>query len=180
MVKMKFIGNLGGIEHVVEVENYDAEKRLYSVTLNEQQFFVDACAMPSEIVTALIDNKSFDIDLDRESEVVDNLNGKMAVGVRGRVVRLEMLDERRMKMKESQASRFSHSGSLDICSPMPGKILRFLVEEGQKVSQGQGLAVVEAMKMENELQSPKDGVVKELIAKISNPVQGGTILLIIE
>ena len=63
---------------------------------------------------------------------------------------------------------------------MPGKVLRFLVAEGEEVKKGQGLVVMEAMKMENELKSPKDGVVKKISSCAGVAVDGGTLLLVIE
>ena len=54
-------------------------------------------------------------------------------------------------------------------APMPGKVVRLLVEPGDKVQAGQGLLVVEAMKMQNEVRSPKTGTVERLLAKKANP-----------
>ena len=56
---------------------------------------------------------------------------------------------------------------------MPGKILRVLVSEGQQVKTGQGLVVLEAMKMENEIPAPKDGVVKKIYVKEGDTVNTG-------
>jgi pyruvate carboxylase subunit B len=63
---------------------------------------------------------------------------------------------------------------------MPGRIVRVLVETGAKVKRGQGIIVVEAMKMENELGSPGDGVVKEILAAAGDRVEAGATLAIIE
>ena len=59
---------------------------------------------------------------------------------------------------------------------MPGKIVRVLVEAGEKVEAGQGLLVVEAMKMQNEIRSPKSGTVERLLAKEGQPVNAGEVL----
>jgi pyruvate carboxylase subunit B len=59
---------------------------------------------------------------------------------------------------------------------MPGKIIRVLVQIGEKVRAGQGLLVVEAMKMQNEIRSPKSGTVERLLAKEGQPVNAGEIL----
>lgn len=179
MVMMKFIATLDGAEHSVVVDNHDTDNGIYSVSVGGKTYSVNAKTMPSAIVTALIDNKSYDIDLDRENNA-DTLDGRIAVRVRGRVVRLDFLEERRKKMKEAQMVKFSRDGVVEINSPMPGKVLRHLVTVGDEVKEGQGLVVVEAMKMENELQSPKDGTVKEIIVKVGMPVDTGTTLLIIE
>jgi biotin carboxyl carrier protein len=178
MAKMRFIGTLEGEEYVITVEN-SPDEHVYNVCMNERCYTVDAHTMPSEIVSALIDNKSYDIDLER-ANISDTLDGRLGVRVRGRVVYLEMLDERRKKMKDAQATRFSDGGLARITSPMPGKVLRIVVAPGDAVSEGQGVAVVEAMKMENELKAPRDGTVKEVVAKAGESVDSGALLLTIE
>ena len=64
-----------------------------------------------------------------------------------------------------------------VTAPMPGKILRVLVSEGQEVKTGQGLVVLEAMKMENEIPAPKDGVVKKIYVKENDTVNTGDPLI---
>jgi biotin carboxyl carrier protein len=180
MVKMKFIGLADKQEHLVIVDDHDRDDGIYTVELDGQKFKVDAKTMPSSIVTLLIDNKSYDIDVDDLDQSKDPLEGRFSVRVRGRVVRLEMLEERRKKMKDAAGSHFALTGISNIISPMPGKILRYLVEAGQEVKEGQGLVVVEAMKMENELTAPKDGTVKKLCSTPGSAVDGGALLLVIE
>ncbi|USN51955.1 MAG: acetyl-CoA carboxylase biotin carboxyl carrier protein subunit [Myxococcales bacterium] len=136
--------------------------------------------MPSEIVTALIDNKSYDLEVDDQDQSSDPLDGRLTIRVRGRIVRLEMLEERRKKMKDAQSSQFSHAGLAQIQSPMPGKVLRYLVSEGDEVKEGQGIVVIEAMKMENELQSPKEGLVKSISSSEGATVSSGALLMVIE
>jgi biotin carboxyl carrier protein len=63
---------------------------------------------------------------------------------------------------------------------MPGKVVRVLVEEGATVEAGAGLVVVEAMKMQNELKSPKAGTVTELRAREGTTVNAGDVLAVIE
>ncbi|AHL22463.1 pyruvate/oxaloacetate carboxyltransferase [Thermococcus nautili] len=67
-----------------------------------------------------------------------------------------------------------------VTAPMPGKILRVLVSEGQEVKAGQGLVVLEAMKMENEIPAPKDGVVKKIYVKEGDTVNTGDPLVELE
>ncbi|MCC6750652.1 MAG: hypothetical protein IT371_23545 [Deltaproteobacteria bacterium] len=63
---------------------------------------------------------------------------------------------------------------------MPGKIVKYLVRAGEEVTVGQGLVVVEAMKMENELRSVVDGTVKQLGAPEGQSVEAGVDLMVIE
>jgi biotin carboxyl carrier protein len=63
---------------------------------------------------------------------------------------------------------------------MPGRVVRLLVKQGDKVAARQGLLVVEAMKMENEIAAPRDGVVKQLLVAAGKPVESGETLLVLE
>ena len=65
-------------------------------------------------------------------------------------------------------------------SPMPGKILDILVKEGDKVTEGQAVAILEAMKMENELKSPIDGVIKSISSEVGQSVEKKTLIMEIE
>ena len=64
-----------------------------------------------------------------------------------------------------------------LTAPMPGKVIAFLTQPGAVVSQGQPLAVMEAMKMEHTLHAPRDGVVAELLYAVGDPVAEGSELL---
>jgi biotin carboxyl carrier protein len=63
---------------------------------------------------------------------------------------------------------------------MPGRVVRVLVAQGDEVAARQGVVVVEAMKMENELRSPKAGRVKEVSVKAGDSVEAGRGLLVVE
>ncbi|MDE3153993.1 MAG: acetyl-CoA carboxylase biotin carboxyl carrier protein subunit, partial [Acidobacteriota bacterium] len=65
-------------------------------------------------------------------------------------------------------------------APMPGKVVRVLVAPGDAVTVRQPLVVVEAMKMENELRSPKDGVVREIKVGEGVSVEAGSLLVVVE
>ena len=64
-----------------------------------------------------------------------------------------------------------------VTAPMPGKVVRILIKEGEQVKTGQGLLVLEAMKMENEIPAPKDGVVKKIYVKEGDAVNTGDPLI---
>ena len=65
-------------------------------------------------------------------------------------------------------------------APMPGRVVRVLVSIGDRVLAGQPIVVVEAMKMENELRSPKDGVVREVNVQAGGAVEARAVLVVIE
>lgn len=71
-------------------------------------------------------------------------------------------------------------GPARIASPMAGRVVKLLVAPGDTVSARQGVVIVEAMKMENELRSPRAGTVREVAAREGGPVEAGTVLVVIE
>jgi biotin carboxyl carrier protein len=178
--KMKFVATMDGRQHTVEVQKDGDNPDIYHMTLDGRVYDVDCRKMPSQIVSMLMDHRSYDVDLERIAKRSDTLDGRIHVRVRGRVMRFEMLDERRIKMKEAQGFRFDVGGVVAIDSPMPGKVIKLLKKEGDEVKEGEGIVVVEAMKMENELRSPKAGRVKELKVKEGAAVEAGARLALIE
>ena len=80
----------------------------------------------------------------------------------------------------SRASRDDGKGPRKLVAPMPGKVVRVLVQEGTDVEAGQGVVVVEAMKMQNEIKSPKKGVVRKLVASENAAVNAGDVLAVVE
>lgn len=67
-----------------------------------------------------------------------------------------------------------------LTAPMPGKMVAFLAQPGDKVSKGQALAVMEAMKMEHQIHAPRDGVVAELLYAVGDQVAEGSELIRME
>jgi biotin carboxyl carrier protein len=180
MPKMKFTATMDGKQHEIEVERDGDQPNLYHMTLDGVAHQVDARRMPSQIVSLLMNHKSYDVDLERIAKKSDTLDGRIHVRVRGRVLRFEILAERQVKMREAQGVRFDVGGVATIDSPMPGKVIKLLKKEGDAVKAGEGVVVVEAMQMENELKSSKDGVVKEIKVKEGSTVEAGARLVLIE
>jgi biotin carboxyl carrier protein len=104
------------------------------------------------------------------------IEGAVLVNVGGREYKVEARDPRAGRHGRHTLGE----GRQNICAPMPGKVVRLLVAEGDAVQHGQGLAVVEAMKMQNEVKAPRDGRVVGVRAKPGDAVTAGAILLIIE
>ena len=76
--------------------------------------------------------------------------------------------------------RAGAAGPVELRAQMPGKIIKLLVPSGAAVQAGQGLVVVEAMKMQNEMKSPKDGIVSKIHAIEGATVAAGETLLVVE
>ncbi len=103
-------------------------------------------------------------------------NGIVNIGNHQLEVRL--IDPKRLRGSGSNDE--SADGVAEIKTQMPGKLVRVLAAVGEAVSHGQGIVVVEAMKMQNEMKSPKDGVVKEIRFEEGANVNAGSVLAVIE
>lgn len=99
------------------------------------------------------------------------------VQVGGRIWLVNVVDERTRKLRALAGRDRRPGGGSVVKAPMPGMILRLEVEEGQAVTRGAGLVVLEAMKMENEIRAPEDGVVVRIHAEPGRSVEKGTPLV---
>jgi len=99
------------------------------------------------------------------------------VWVNGRVLAMEVFDPR--DLRPGQGAIANH-GRQEIAASMPGKVIRVLVGPGDTVEEGQGLVVVEAMKMQNEMKSPKSGRVAEVRVRPDATVGAGEVLVVVE
>lgn len=84
------------------------------------------------------------------------------------------------RLRAAAAAGGNSDGAARIVAPMPGKVVRVLVEPGAQVEAGAGVIVVEAMKMQNEMKAPKAGVVAALNVAVGATVNGGDVLAVIE
>ncbi len=91
---------------------------------------------------------------------------------------IKIIDPKRLRGTSGASEHVG--GAAEIKTAMPGKLVRVLVEEGAEIKAGDGVLVVEAMKMQNEMKSPKDGIVKEIRFKEGATVNAGDVLAIIE
>ncbi len=100
------------------------------------------------------------------------------VTLRGRSYDVSVIDPKRLRSAQSAGAH--HHGAAEIVSPMPGKIVRVLVEPGAQVEAGAGVVVVEAMKMQNEMKAPKAGTVVSIKTEEGATVSAGDVLAVIE
>ncbi len=105
-------------------------------------------------------------------------NGATEVMVNGQRIPVTIQDPKRLSHNAAAAGQAG--GRAVLTSPMPGKIVRVLCAAGDEVTEGQGLVVIEAMKMQNEVQAPKAGKVVELKVTAGQTVNAGEILAVVE
>jgi biotin carboxyl carrier protein len=131
-----------------------------------------------------------------EADVVEVVPGTYSILIAGRAfeVRVEPRGER-LRLLASGEELFAQvkdprqwrrrggvlelEGRQQVVAPMPGKVVRVLIEAGGKVEARQGLLVVEAMKMQNEICSPKSGVVERLLVAEGQAVNAGDVLAVV-
>jgi biotin carboxyl carrier protein len=167
---MAFIAKLGEQSYSVEIE--EIGKSLYRVAIDGNDFLVDGKKTGRTNYSLIVDNRSFEIE-------VDNSEDEYQVLVDGRNYHVHLVDERRVRVGGGQ-SDIELQGRQKVSVPMPGKVIAVLVSEGDNVERGQGLVIVEAMKMENEVRSPIAGEVKEIKVKPGDAVEGGVVLVVVE
>jgi biotin carboxyl carrier protein len=144
----------------------------YEVRVGDRVHRVDAYRHDYGTLSLLVDGRSHSANLDERGD-------KIHVRLEDSVFPMEILDERRLRLRRA-TGRFTVEGKQTVTSPMPGKLVKLLVALGDEVKEGQGLMVIEAMKMENEMKSPKAGKVVELHVKEGQTVEGNAKLCAIE
>ncbi len=162
---MKFEVAINNTRRVVELER-DAER--WRISLDGKVVDADAVEIAPNIFSILLDGKSYEI------RVAPTAAGTLTLQTGRHEFTAEVTDPRAWRGRRHGA--LEAEGRQQILAPMPGKIVRVLVQAGEKVEAGQGLLVVEAMKMQNEIRSPKSGTVERLLVKEGQPVNAGEIL----
>jgi biotin carboxyl carrier protein len=145
---------------------------VYDVTLRGVTHRVDAFHHDHGTVSLLVDAESYSVQLDERGS-------GMRVHLRDSVFPLEMLDERRARMRRAPG-KLTAEGPVTLSSRLPGKVVGILRGPGEAVREGEGVLLVEAMGMENEVRSPKDGKVVEIAVGVGQSVDGGAVLAVVE
>jgi biotin carboxyl carrier protein len=152
----------------IEIALVAGEKK---IRLGKSEISCDWVRLAEDHYSLIVDGRVFDIlvNLDTDSCVVMSHAGKHTFRITDR--------------RHSAADFHAHeiqSGLQRVCAVMPGKVIRVLVREGDTVEYEQGLLVLEAMKMQNEIRAPKNGVVKEIAVVAGKAVNTGDFLLSVE
>lgn len=113
-----------------------------------------------------------------EARVSLDAEGRSLVWIDGRSIEVELIDPK--KLRGAGGSVAETAGIADIKTAMPGKVVRLIVSVGDAVEKGDGVIVVEAMKMQNEIKAPKNGTVTSIRVAEGDTVDPGRILLSIE
>jgi hypothetical protein len=167
---MKIEIELGGETHSVELSR--VEERLHCV-LDGETLEGDAVVVARGIYSILLGGESFEVRV----ETRGGSGGGLRVVAGNREFLASIRDPRHWRRYRGATAEAE--GRQQVVAPMPGKIVRVLVKAGDAVEMKQGLLVVEAMKMQNEIRAPKSGMVERLLVKEGQTVNAGEILAIV-
>jgi biotin carboxyl carrier protein len=170
MALTRFIARTGegvaATDHEVSVERDDGR---YVVELDGRRIEVDAHKLEGDFFSILIGDRSYEVSVERRREGYHVRHGASE--------RLVAFSDRSRRAREALGGA---DGPARVVSVMPGKVVRVLAAAGDAVTQGQGLVVVEAMKMENEIAAPKDGTLKSVDVQPGQAVEAGALLAVVE
>ncbi|MBI5419332.1 MAG: acetyl-CoA carboxylase biotin carboxyl carrier protein subunit [Deltaproteobacteria bacterium] len=166
---MNYIGTIG--EKEVKVTVLEVGIARYKVTIEGKDHLVDAHQVQDSVWSILYGSTSFEADVQKRDDEYEVL-------IAGDCHKFSLMNEQRKALMRSAGK--GAAGKAMVASPMPGKVVKLLVEVGEEVKTDQGVIVVEAMKMENELKSAVTGKVKEIFVKEGEVVESGAKLLLVE
>jgi biotin carboxyl carrier protein len=164
---MKLELDIGGRRRELDLETDGTRCRF---RLDGAAYEADAVPLRRGAYSILMDGRVFDVKVTPAEEGV-------VVTIDGQRFAVQARDPRRWQ--PSAAGAPGH-GVLVVKAPMPGKVVRVLVQPGDAVEAGDGLVVVEAMKMQNEMKAARPGRVSSVAAKQGDTVAAGQVLLTLE
>jgi biotin carboxyl carrier protein len=165
---MLFDVSIDGVAHSLELRRVGGT---WECRLDGGEIAIDAAPAGRNVVSIIIAGVSYEVKLERTPTGT-------YVWVGNRRYSAELSDPKSLRNRRPRAG--PGTGPRKIVAPMPGKVVRILVQEKSEVDAGQGVLVVEAMKMQNEIKSPKKGIVQKLMHAVGASVNAGDVLAIIE
>ncbi len=164
---MKLQAELNNEKHEIEIKR-DGEKVFARV--DEREYELEVSEVEANVYLLKNDNKVY--------EVLISGNQSLTAKVKGNEFEINLIDPKKLRGADGDSEL--KDGIAEIKTAMPGKLVRILVEAGAEIAAGEAVLVVEAMKMQNEMKSPKDGVVKEIRFAEGDTVNAGDVLAVIE
>jgi biotin carboxyl carrier protein len=152
---MKYITTIKDHEYIVDILDE------HHVSVDGQMYEIDFMPVGDQPVYSLVMN---------EAHVYPN-EDTWQVLFRGDLFSACVEDEREKRLRASLAGRVAENADFHLKAPMPGMVISIPVKEGQEISKGDVLLVLESMKMQNELHSPRDGKVARMRVKVGDRVE---------
>jgi biotin carboxyl carrier protein len=142
----------------------------WSCRLDGREVEVDAVLARPDVLSLRIGNQAYEVKSER-------VGGDLHLWVGSVRFAAEIRDPRSLR---GRVRAVDDHGPKKLTAPMPGKIVRVLVSQGDEVETGAGVLVVEAMKMQNEIKSPKKGTIQKILVSEGAAVNAGDVLAIVE
>ena len=154
------------------IEVLDRKDNLLHIKIGDREYHLDVMEVEEGVYSIILDGTSFNVEL------ISTANKKYSVNTLYNYFDVEILDAE-SKYLNSRKSHDQEEQSF-ISTPMPGKVVKILVEEGQTVKAGETLIVVSAMKMESEYKAASDKVVKQVLVAEGDNINGDQPLITLE
>ena len=166
---MKYIATIDKQQYEIEIND---ENR---VTIDGQPVTLDFKSMSEgqPIYSLILNGKSYEAMIELTEE-------GWQVMLRGQLYQIDIEDERQRRLRMASGGTSTQSGELKLKTPMPGLIVDVPVEEGQEVTKGDNLIILESMKMQNEIKSPREGKILRVNVNPGDSVNQNQILLILD
>jgi len=164
---MTYDVTIDGQNYKLELNRVDGR---WNCSVDGKAVDVDAVLARPDVISLRIGNAAYEVKSERIGEDVHIWVGSTRFAA-------EVRDPRSLR---GRGRAHDDRGPRKIVAPMPGKVVRILAAEGDEVEIGSGVAVVEAMKMQNEIKSPKKGKVQKILVEQGAAVNAGEVLAIVE
>jgi len=158
---------IDGTNHRLELER---SEKIWRCRLNGRDVQMDAVLTRPDVLSILIEGRAYEIKRERTAVDLHYWVGPVRYSA-------EVRDPRSLRGRKGTGN--DDAGPKKLIAPMPGKVVRLLVAEKEEVEAGQGILVVEAMKMQNEIKSPKKGTVQKIVVMEGASVNPTDVLAII-
>jgi acetyl/propionyl-CoA carboxylase alpha subunit len=165
---MKYITTVEDKQFLVEIideKHVSVDGKIYNVD------FESVSGQP--VFSLIVDGKSHEAYVQEGDEIWQVL-------MRGRLYPVKVEDEREKRLRAAAGADVAETGEFHLRAPMPGLVIAIPVTDGQEVKKGQVLLILESMKMQNELKSPRDGKISRIRVKPGESVEQKQALLSVQ
>lgn len=167
---MSYEVNINGEDRKIEILSRESNRM--KVKIGEKTYDLDLTEVEPGVYSVLYESKNFNFEIIRRG------NKKYIVDTAGKKLDVEIIDAESRYVKSRKGGEAEDAAC--ISTPMPGQVVKILVEEGQEVKGGETVIIVSAMKMESEYKVVKDRVIKEILVKEGDNIDGDQPLITFE
>ena len=164
---MKYVATIGDQSFEIEIQSDGG------LLMDGQQLTADFQSVADQpVYSLLLDGQSYEASIHLTDDAIQVL-------LQGQLFDVHVEDERQRRLRQSSGGQVIQSGDIHLKAPMPGMVIAIPVEQGQEVTSGDNVIILESMKMQNELKAPRDGVISRLRVKPGDNVDQNQVLLIL-